>query len=348
LEKLGKVVDSKVVQGVLIAIESVNMAMAVINYMDSFKKTSNFANDALANGIGSLLDLLSAIGETTKKVGKTPLSLMGTFSAAIDSGIAFHDSYSEYKGKDYDAMISKIVAGSGAATIAVGSALVTAAACSGALATCQGASAIVIVQSLFGYGAGLTASGVGSPVGGALIFIGAAVFAAGTIAYFFSNDSKTEEWVKESEWGPNPLWKFETSDSITEYLDQLHTVLYSFKAEVWYDPWSNRAGIRAKSPFFQAETKIIIHTMVLKGGSKAEKVIDTPLIIDESGNSGRKVTIEVKNGPEIDLVATIYHKTQLRDRDQCEAELFIDLFGNNRVILPTRKKPVLSSARIYG
>jgi hypothetical protein len=56
LEKLGKVVDSKVVQGVLIAIESVNMAMAVINCTDSFKKISNFANDTLANGIGLLLD----------------------------------------------------------------------------------------------------------------------------------------------------------------------------------------------------------------------------------------------------------------------------------------------------
>jgi hypothetical protein len=67
LEKLGKFVDSKEVQGVLIAIEAVNMGIAAIDWHKEFTKTQKMFNTGLINGVGSLLDLLSAIGETSKK-----------------------------------------------------------------------------------------------------------------------------------------------------------------------------------------------------------------------------------------------------------------------------------------
>jgi hypothetical protein len=226
--------------------------------------------------------------------------------------------------------------------------MVTAAAFSAAVSAAgTGASVMAVAQSVLIYGAGLTASGVGSPVGGALIFIGAVTVAAGTIAYFFTNDSKTEAWLKQSPWGKDGEWGFETGNVFGEKLDVLHGLLYAFKAEVWYDPWKKRAGIRIKSAFFQPETKIVIQEMVLNGDGKSEKVISVPMVVDEKLGHPYMV-IDITNGTEIDLTATLPFITKLETTDTIEAKLHVDLFGNGNVMLPERNKPVTCKGRVYG
>jgi hypothetical protein len=171
--------------------------------------------------------------------------------------------------------------------------------------------------------------------------------AAGTIAYFFTNDSKTEAWLKQSPWGKDEEWGFETGNVFKEKLDVLHGLLYAFKAEVWYDPWKKRAGIRIKSAFFQPETKIVIQEMVLKGGGSSERIISVPMVIDEK-TGHPQMEIDIKTGLEVDLTSTLPHNTKLKTTDTIEAMLFIDLFGNEKVILPERNKLVICKAKVYG
>jgi hypothetical protein len=245
-------------------------------------------------------------------------------------------------------MVSKIVIATGAATVAVGSAMVTAAAFSAAVSAAgAGASMMAVAQSVLIYGAGMTASGVGSPVGGALIFLGTVAVAAGTIAYFFTNDSKTEAWLKHSPWGADEEWTFETGNKYGEHLDTLHGLLYAFTTEVWYDPWKKRAGLRIKSAFFQAETKIVIQEMALNGGGLTEKIISVPTVVaDKIGLI--PMEIDCKSGMEIDLTATLPHISKLKTTDTIEAKLYVDLFGNKKVVLPERNKHVICKARVYG
>ncbi|HEX2957472.1 MAG TPA: hypothetical protein VHO70_11615 [Chitinispirillaceae bacterium] len=346
-EELGEIADSKVLKNVIVGLETVNLFIAMNQYADTVIANGLQLNKEFTNVTGSLIDFVLAFGKDTLKVGKVPFSFFGAISATIDCGLAFYESTEEAATHDYDAMISKIVAGAGAATTAVGSAMVAVAAYSAAMATVsEGATLATIVSTLWGYGAGATATGIGSPLGTALIFTGVVVFAAGTVAYYFTDDSKTEEWIKGCEWGIEPAWHFTITDVINNQLDVIHSLLYSFTAETWYDPWKKFAGIRIKSPHFQPETKIQIQEIILKGGGKSENIISEPVSIDET-NLLPSCTCEVTKGNEIDVIITVAHKTNLSERDSVEAKILVDLFGNGKAILPERNKPVSCKGKIY-
>lgn len=343
-KELGNLADHKVIKGVLVAFEAINLGVVTVAIYNADQKDSKIALGM--NGIGSIADFAIVMGSATKNAGIMPLSALGTLSAAIDCGLALYDSVKEAQKDDYDAMVSKIIAGTGAATITVGSAMVTAAAFSMAVSICQGASLAVVLNTIWSFGVGSTATGVGCPIGGALVFVGAVIFAAGTISYFFSNDSKTEEWLKHCEWGQYSLWTFLNGSAYNLQIDNLHSILYSFSAETWYDPWGKYAGVKIVSPHFQPETKIFVQEIVLKGGGYSEKIVKEQLII-EDGNNTPGIRCKVKNSSEVEVVVTIAHKTMLEEHDSIEAKVFVDLFGNNKVILPARDTPVVCKGRIF-
>lgn len=345
-EELGNIADGKILQRVIIGLEIINVAIASTKwYESSRKKPENFINGV--NTIGAMLDSAIAILNASKKVGKFPLAVFGVLSATIDCGLAFYESTEEAAKQDQDAMISKIVTGTGAATTAVGSTMVAIAAYSAAIASIvPGATMATIVSTLWSYGAGATITGIGCPIGTALIFTGVVIFAVGTVAYYFTNDSKTEEWLKGCDWGVEPVWHFTESDEFNKQLDTIHSLLYSFTAEPWYDPWKKIVGIRIKSPHFQPETKIKIQEITLKGNNQSESIVSSPILVDET-MLAPGITCEVKREVEVDVVITITHKTQLTDRDSVESKILIDLFGNGKVILPERNNPFLCKGKVH-
>jgi hypothetical protein len=289
--------------------------------------------------VGSGLDALIAVGELfPKTVGKAPIAVLGIASSAIDTFIAISEGIDETKQSDYDAALSKFVAASGAATLTVGSAFVLQAAFTAALhvSATTGASA---VATLMTWGGGLSASGVGSPVGAVLLVTGAVLFAGGTIAYYFSNDSEIEGWLKKSPWGNDFEWDFEILAASRDKVDVLNSLIYSFKCQVWHDRLNNRGGVRVTSPFFRHNTKLVIEEMKVIGNGNEEEVICRNLTVDEKYR-GPEYAVEVVSKEAIDIVCTVRHKSQLENRKKVFVRLYIDLFGNGDVMLPLRSKPL--------
>lgn len=343
LKKLGKMGDSKIAQNLLLGIEGVNLFLAGVEMFTQSKKKGALDLKSIENLIGSGFDLCIALGEKYG-IDKGRIAILGVVSSVIDYDLAIDDTLDEYAEKDYDAMASKTFIVAGSATAAVGYGLVLASSFGSVL---SGSTTLLAAANTFLMaGAGATLTGGGAPIGAVLILIGAVAVAAGTVAYFFTNDSDTEKWLKQSPWGVNHKWNFENGN-YDKKLDSLHSLLYAFKADVFYDPWKKRAGIGMKSFYFQPETKIVIKEMVLNGGSLSEKIISEEIIVDELMGHP-KMEIEIKEGTEITLTAILPHQTNLESIDSIEAKIHIDLFGNKKVMLPHSTEPLTCNARVYG
>ncbi len=165
------------------------------------------------------------------------------------------------------------------------------------------------------------------------------LFAGGTIAYYFSNDSEVEQWLKKSPWGVEPKWDFESFSLSREQIDILNSLIYSFACQVWHDRLNNRGGVRLRSPFFTPGTKIVIEELKIIGDDNREEVVCRNLTVDEK-NKGQGYDVEVMQKETIDITCVVRHKSQLERRKKAYVRVYIDLFGNGDVILPMRGKPL--------
>jgi len=200
-------------------------------------------------------------------------------------------------------------------------------------------------SNLLTWGGGLSASGVGTPVGAILLVTGATLFATGKIAYLFTNDFEIEQWIKQSTWGTECDWDFEGLTISRKRIDVLNSLIYSFKCEVWHDRLNNNGGVRVTSPFFRHNTKIMIEEMKVLGGDNEEEIICRDLVVVEN-YPGKQYSVDIITKDTIDIVCTIQHKSQLKERKKAYVRLYIDLFGNGNVILPMRGKPLEKTERI--
>jgi hypothetical protein len=63
-------------------------------------------------------------------------------------------------------------------------------------------------------------------------------------------------------------------------------------------------------------------------------------------NAVGKIQLGLNTIQEIDLIATLPHEPKLSVRDVIEVKLHVDLFGNGKVMLPQRNKPVTCKAQV--
>ncbi len=329
-EKLGKVADSKALDSLVIAAESIN---CIVAFQQAIKDDSKFSLLEKVAIFGAFLGLTTAILETLPKVGKTPIAAFNVISYSIDTFLEAKSIQDEISEGDYDAALSQVASLTGAATITIGSAFVLKAACIGAIQAAASTGA-AIIPTLLSWGAGLSASGVGSTAGAVLLLSGATIYAAGEIAYIFTDDHEIEQWMKYSPWGNKHEWNFSSLTTLTEKVDILNSLIYSFKCEVWHDRLHNRGGIRVTSPFFRHDTKIIIEEMKVIGND-GEETICQNLLVDEKLISP-KYSVEIATGENIDIVCTVPHKSKLKVRKKAYARIYVDLFGNGEVVLPRR------------
>lgn len=321
LEALGTFADSKVVKGVSVAIEGINMALSMSQLGGDLFGNEMKMSSALET-VGAGLDLALAVNELTRLMGTRQTYCLGMLSGTIDSVLAVSEGIAEWDDKDYDAALARASVALGAVVGSVGNGL--------------------LLASTFG---SLAAGAVAT--GGALIVVGVVVAACGSIAYILSNDSAVETFIKETEWGVNPQWSFVLAPDFDRKVEEINRHLMDFHATVSFDPFRSIASIRIQTRHLRCCSAVRVISLKLHSGNGGtESVVDAPRILSENGSNGpTSVSVTKKNG--FDVLCLFKHSTALAHVNEVSAAVQLDITGNGSVVLPTRAEARKLEAKVF-
>ncbi len=318
-EACGNFANTQAVKSVVAGVEALNF---LISITDIFEKGSKGAIDpwAIMDLTGSFLDLSIALVEAVYANAMTPfkrllLPGLSVINNIIDCISAIHEGNKQWQVEDNDAALAKYATSGAYAVSAIGSSMIFAS-----------------------YFTKMMIGGIAlGPAGFVVVGVCGITIAATTIWYIFANEPEFADWLRLTEWGEKRKWDFDSEILYMSKIEELNSFVYSFTAEIWYNPFNSIATLRVTSPFLRHNTKIVVDSIDIMNNRGEKQNIIKHYTLDDKTN-GDHISVKASKEKSINIECNIKHDTNWDSHDIITATLQLDLLGNGKILLPSSKK----------